>query len=167
MAHVDCDCVVCSGSSYEAFYEDTKRKIKEFGQAIVGVGDDNVTEFFYTIGRHERGLPELLLIGNYDFGQGCMVLNVVNDLDKDGHPKILTIPDSRLPTGEEGKVKCVRLKASAKEEYTIQVQRYYQIDPSEYTVLQVLVGDLNNRFPGDPKCEMPWASVPVLAEILN
>jgi hypothetical protein len=49
------------------------------------------------------------------------------------------------------------------DEFTVQVGEYY--GDEHYRVQQILLPDRAGRYPGDPRCAMPFASVPVFSRM--
>lgn len=153
------------------FYEKIKQDIEGYGQSLIGVGsgvcdccdDDEVAEypFIYTIGNSTKGLPELLVIGFADSRFGSL-LNHICDVQRERG----AFKDGQLiDIGGKVPLKAVLANEVAKTEYTIQVGRY--LESEEYEVIQLLVPDPQGRFPGDPSCDEPYASVPVLRAVLH
>jgi hypothetical protein len=70
----DCECAIRSGEMDPAeFHDRIAESIEECGQFVMAVvtdDDDHSGErpfdFVYSIGNTERGLPELLMVGNMD-----------------------------------------------------------------------------------------------------
>jgi hypothetical protein len=150
-----CECG-CPGP--DEFYAGTAHLIEKHGQSVVGVmaGRD---AFSYTIGNHEKGLPELLMFG--DPRTFTPILNHIADLMREGGKPF---EDGQLvDLGGRFPVKAVRCSALASEEYAIQAHRYYGVEPAEVAVIQFLVPDTHGRFPGEPGCEKPYADQKVLA----
>jgi hypothetical protein len=144
-------------------YDKMRKDIATMGQSMLGVlGDKNTPPFIYTIGNAERGLPELLIIGAADNSIGD-VLNVIGEKMRErGRPfdngELINI-------GGKFPLKAINTTPKAKEDYTIQAGQY--LGHEDYAVQQLLIPDKHGRFPGDPKCEEPFASCPLLSPALN
>lgn len=111
--------------------------------------------FAYTIGNCEKGLPELLVIGDHD----AWYLNQFSQMMIDRGQAFEH--GERVSLGEGG-LPCMMLEAneSVKSEYTIQATQYYG-DAAAYDVMQVVIPDKQGRFPGEDGCAEPFASTPV------
>lgn len=113
----------------------------------------------YTIGNHERGLPELLFTGDTD-DAWADVLNrlghIMREQRRDAfrHGELVSV-------GGKFPVKIVNTSARAKLEFTLVAGQYYTTD--DYRVQQVVLCDTQGKFPGDPECAEPYASQYVLA----
>jgi hypothetical protein len=110
-------------------------------------------QFTYTIGLHERGLPELLLIGpspqniapifNHIAASPelCQTLRSLRDGD-------LFDIGGRFP------LKVSIGDATVRRDWTIQVGQYYGVE--DYDVVQLIAPDEEGHFPDDPSCGLPW-----------
>ena len=145
------------------FHRDTAAHIRRTGRSIIGVfpceGDDGLP-FAYTIGNDLKGLPELLVIGTSDGG-------FLDDLSRlmiaAGH----TFEDGQTfqMAGARVPVKLIRANFSATADYTIQAGVFF--GHHDYAVMQVLLPDRVGRFPGEPGCQQPYESAPVLRRGLH
>ena len=144
------------------------RHIATHGQHLVQVlltddDPDDVLPFIYTIGNHERGLPELLIIGNAD-NDDVWALNFLGRLQRNRgaafqHGELVSLGGA-LP------VKLVDAGSIGREEYAVQVGVYY--DTENFAVMQVLFCDPAGRYPDDPECEEVYrTSQPVLSLLKN
>ena len=154
-----------SGSLYRIGVDNiagvARREITKHGLAVIAVPDPDgrAPTFLYTIGNHERGLPELIWVGTGDPKAFCGVLNHASEIQRErasafAHGELVSL-GGRLP------VKIVDATVRAKADYTFQVGHYY--DTEDYQVRQLLAPDRDGRYPGDPLCAEPSASRPVLS----
>ena len=142
-------------SYWLAAYENIERH----GQHLIHVFDDEPTSgddeppYTYTIGNHERGLPELLIVGV----EGDDILNLLGQIMREQrrapfrHGELVSV-------GGKFPVKVVDTNPDAKQ-LAAHVGIYYGTD--DYSVQQVVLCDPQGRFPGDPGCAEPYASFPV------
>ena len=156
----ECDRPICTGEfDPTEFYSRITDIIEEHEQYIQAVlGEVTRLAFGYTIGNTERGLPELLPVGNFSHSDLGFLLNGLGEtMRKRGRPF-----DNGEVVSYGGKrpVKIINAGTQAKE-YAIQVAEYYHTD--EYAIQQVLVPDQEGRFPGETGCAAPFSEVPVLA----
>jgi hypothetical protein len=157
----DCDCPICTGEfDWTEFYSRITDIIEKHDQYIqVVLAGPTTLGFGYTIGNTERGLPELLMIGNFSHGYLAFILDFLGEeMRKQGQP----FDNGELVSiGGKHPVKIVNAGTEAREEYAIQVGEYYHHD--DYVIQQVLVPDGEGRFPNETGCEAPYSEVPVLA----
>lgn len=127
---------------------DVKQNIESYGQHLSQVfGDGSDPGFIYTIGNADRGLPELLLIGDFPPHIAAGLLNELGaKMREDGKPLATGLVD----IGWSIPVKVRQAGPLARSRYTIQVDQYLGHD--RYGVLQVMVCDENGRYPGDAGC---------------
>lgn len=129
--------------------------IDRAGQHLFAIfASDDEPAFAYTVGNAVRGLPELLLIGNF---RATVAGGILNDLG------IIMRKQERPLSGDislGGRYPARIRKASeaAKFKWTIQVGNY--LGHEHYDVLQVLLGDYDGRYPGDSGCN-PDFDVPL------
>ncbi|SMH26464.1 DUF4262 domain-containing protein [Mesorhizobium australicum] len=125
------------------------QNIDAFGQHLFQIfGQGTAPGFTYTIGNADRGLPELLLIGDFPSRIAAGLLNELGaKMREDGKP----LATGLIDIGWSIPVKIRRTGPLARTRYTIQVNRYLGHDC--YSVLQVMVCDENGRYPGDPGCD--------------
>jgi hypothetical protein len=139
--------------------------IAAYGQHVMRVlltADDppDAPEFMYTIGNHEHGLPELLIVG---FGDSPFV-GILNDLGSmQRRRRRGFIHDQVVDLGGSFPVRIVDAGRIGREEYAIQVGVYYRTEAFE--VRQVLICDRRGRFPDDPDCEEPYSKQPILSSM--
>lgn len=142
---------------FPKLHESTRVNISEYGQAIIGVGrGDTSPPFVYSIGNHEKGLPELLLIGGFH-GPYVTVVNLIGSIMRDRGTKFTNgeIVDFKA----KYPVKLIDASELAKTEYTVQAGQYYETE--DYDVMQILLADPMGVFPDDPACAEAFR-VPVL-----
>lgn len=141
------------------FYKDIKATIDRAGQQVLAVfpDEDGDLPFAYTIGNHEHGLPELLMIGLASDGAAA-VLNAIGQMQRTvGHAfKDGEIVDIGAPCN----LKVIDANDTAKKDYTIQAGYFYGTE--NYKVQQVIIPDRYGHFPGEIGCAEPFASFPVL-----
>lgn len=135
--------------------EDIGHSIGEYGQKLIGVLDEDLP-FMYTVGNHQNGLPELIIMGTISTQIGYLMNVLGRKMREKGRP----FEDQELvDLGGRYPVKIVNGNGFAKA-YTLQVENYYCTD--EYQVQQVLICDQKGRFPDDPHCELPYSLQPIL-----
>ena len=110
--------------------------------------------FAYTIGNANIGLPELLLIGNFAPRTSAPILNELGrKMRAAGNPL-----EGDVSLGGRFPVRIREASPSAKARYTIQAGHY--LGHEHYDVLQLLICDLEGRYPGEPGCD-PDYDVPL------
>lgn len=145
----------------ERFRKAWAKNIKKYGCQLLAIRGDNgdlvaKPPFTYTIGNQERGLPELLILGGADktIGDVLMYLNTLM------YERKRAFDDGELVSLEgQYPVKIINASPKAREIHTLQATVYYKTD--QYAVQQVIIPDLEGRFPGDLGCEEPFASMPI------
>ena len=144
---------------FMAIMEGIYRNVEKHGQHIVSI-PDATPPFSYTIGNHECGLPELLLFDlTLSEDTASTILNRLGRIMRDrrkafDHGEMASL-------GGKCPVKIIDTSREVKEEFTLFVGVYYGTD--DYRVQQVVLCDIEGRFPGDPDCSEPYASQLVLA----
>lgn len=125
-----------------------RQNIDSYGQHLFQIfGDGSDPGFTYTIGNVDRGLPELLLIGDFPSHIAAGLLNELGaKMREDGKPLVTGLVD----IGWTVPVKVRQAGPLARSRYTIQVDQYLGHD--SYNVLQIMVCDENGRYPGDVGC---------------
>src|SRR6266852_1690057 len=146
-----------------AMREKVRHHIDTHGQHLRRVllkeGDpDDALPFVYTIGNHERGLPELLLIGFVE-PNFLSILNRLGEIQRER--KIGFRHAELVDLGGTFPVRIVDAGAVGRDKYAVQVSVFYGTD--DYQVRQVLISDRAGRFPDDPECDAPYRSQPVLS----
>ncbi len=141
-------------------YLTVQENIRLHGQHLMGViaTEEGEMPFVYTIGNHQRGLPELLFVGaaGGDFGR---MLNFLGEMMRERGKAFYD--GEQVSLGGKFPVKIVEAGARARADFTIQVGQYY--GTQSYRVQQIVLCDTEGRFPGDPGCAEPYASQLVLA----
>ncbi|BAI96681.1 hypothetical protein Sj15T_09840 [Sphingobium sp. TA15] len=129
--------------------------IDRTGQHLFAIfGSDDEPAFVYTVGNAVRGLPELLLIGNF---RATVAGGILNDLGT------IMRKQERALSGDIGlggryPVRIRRASEGAKFKWTIQAGQYLGHD--HYDVLQVLLCDYDGHYPGERGCN-PDFGVPL------
>lgn len=147
----DCDCMVCRGESDEAFYERTRKNIEEYGISGIGVGykqpEEDGVPFMYTIGNTEKGWPEFLLVARIPYEVAGAMVNELSKKLRENNAPLGDLVD----LGGKYPVKLVKVTSDeVKEEYTVQVGRYYD-GKQDYEVVQVLLPDRQGLYPDERK----------------
>jgi hypothetical protein len=136
------------------------RHISEFGQHIwrIAPGDnDDEPGFIYTIGNHQHGLPELLIVVHTE-SQFMDILNYLGEVQR--RLGRAYRHDERVDLGGSFPVRIVDAGAEGREEYAIQVGVFYGTE--NFEVRQVLICDRQGRWPDDPDCDEPYRHQPIL-----
>lgn len=143
--------------------ETIKNNIAKYGQHVVCVhaseGDpQDFQPFVYTIGNHQLGLPELILIGDAD----DLFVRIVNAVGKAQRERGGALSHGDL-VDFTAKLPALIVDAGqiGRDEYAVQAGVYY--DTSHFEVRQILLPDQNGKYPGDPECLPPYADQVVLA----
>jgi hypothetical protein len=148
----ECKCAVCSDNkSLDELHAETREAIERHGWSVIRVLGEPT--FMYTIGHYASGLPELLLFGPPDTAFALELLS--REMRSRGaafhHGELVNI-GGRLP------LKILDAGLEAQSDFTIWVGQF----TDDYRVQQVLIPDLNGKYPGEPECLPPYATVPVL-----
>lgn len=140
----------------DKFRKQTIADIRKYGRACLGVfGDDDDPPFTYTIGNHKKGLPELLIIGRHDLND---VLNYLSEqFAKEGVP-----PEGAYwMQGAKCPVYLIRATDDrARDHFTVQAGQI--LGTEGYDLIQVVMPDLNGRFPWESGCTEAYADMPIL-----
>jgi hypothetical protein len=156
--------VECQGPDWE---DAARERIAKDGQFILIVfGDPGELWFSYTIGNHEKGLPELIAVypGGKEMSERLAgSLNHAGEIQRERgvpfeHGELVSL-GGRLP------VRIVDATIRGKAEYTLGVGKYYGTE--DYQVRQTVLPDRDGRYPGDPLCAEPYASLPGLSPPMN
>lgn len=135
------------------FYETVEHNIAKAGQHLQFVfptSNSDDLPFIYTIGNHQRNLPELLIVGG-----GQAFGGILNHLCEKMRERGRAFDNGELVSlGGAYPVKIVDVPTEICEPFTFQVGRYYQV--KDYRVQQVMACDPHGRFPGDPGCQEPY-----------
>jgi hypothetical protein len=138
-----------------------RHDIDTVGQSLVGVGDEDIIPFTYTVGMHEAGYPELLIIG----GTGPRWGATLNAFCDQVHKQKRAYRNNELVSlGGPFPAKIVDAGELAKRDYTCGVSGFY--DHIDYLVQQILLSDAAGRYPDDPRCAKPYSDIPVLKRLL-
>ena len=143
----------------QAFYKDIQDTIKDHKRMVLAVHGDRSIDgspyaFSYTIGNHERGLPELLVIGSI---KGTYLNEMSERMIKQGkafdHGEV-------IETNGKYRIKIINATYEAHESYTIQAGVYYKTQ--DYKVQQIILSDEEGRLPGEVGCAPGFADIPIL-----
>jgi hypothetical protein len=145
----------------DEFHFEIAHTIAKDGRQIIGVIPDRKhAGFAYTIGNHSKGVPELLLIGNFAPENIKWVLNDISDrLIKRGKP---FDNGSTVDLGGKHPLMVWNCTEVAKSEFLIQAGEYF--GHSDYLVQQVVIPDPQGRWPDDILCHKDYR-VPLLKRI--
>lgn len=146
-------------SAADQFRVDIDDSIEKHGRHLMGVGG-SPTEmpFVYSIGNHERGLPEVLIVGHLHPRD---MVDLGNAFSEKMQELGRGFTDGELiDLGGAVPCRAVHCRPSVRDEYTIQAGQYFGHE--DYQVVQILLPDKRGRFPGDEGCESPYADAPVL-----
>lgn len=145
----------------EDFYAKARRNIRETGRTVVFVAAD--PGFAYTIGNSLRDLPELIVFG-LSPDDSVLTLNAWSSLMikrgasfGDGEMVRFDEFSEALPC------RATRCDGLAKLRYSIQISRVFDVDDRAYDLMQMLIPDKRGVFPDDPRCEPPYAGMPILS----
>ena len=138
--------------------------IKNHGQQRVCVhataGDTgDFIPFVYTIGNHERGLPELLLIGDND-AVYCQILNILGETQRQRGRAFdlgeLVDFSAMYPAlvGDGGR--------RGRQEYAVQASVYYGTE--NFRVQQIFLSDSNGYHYNQPEFDVRYLDCPILAD---
>lgn len=143
----------------DQLHDEITTGIEEHGRKILVVeGDNKHHPFYYTIGNHLKGAPELLLIGAFEAGYATMVINMLSDHAV--QEKRPFINGQKVRTNEKAlPMQIWDTTVIAKLEYTRLVSEYYQ--HKDYIVQQVIIPDPKGHYPTDKRCHKRYR-VPVL-----
>lgn len=113
--------------------------------------------FIYTIGNHERALPELLVVGL----TADAFIDLLNRLGKIQRERASSLrPGEIVSVGGKFPVRIGDGGKNARKEYAVQVGVFYRTD--NFQVRQVLIPDQDGRWPDDPACKLPYSLQPLL-----
>ncbi len=140
-----------------ALLAQVKEHIEKAGQSVIGIFDGD-PPFSYTIGNTAKGLPELLLIGMHP-AQAREILNMFGSMMRNrgegfANMELVSLGDGALP------LLMVETDERGSDEYARQARAYF--GDQDVSVVQVVIPDRQGRFPGQPGCDEPYASVPVI-----
>ena len=148
-------------------FEEYEANIAMYGRQVIGVfptrDDTFPMNFAYTIGNHEKGFPELLVIG--PSGEESMgLLNALSTLMIERGTSFYDGETVQL-IGAGVALKMRAVGQLAKSQFTTQVTAYYQ--EAAYDVQQVVIPDPNGRYPSEPGCAPPYRDVPILNDTMH
>lgn len=133
------------------FHDKVRENIDKYGQHLFGVfaGVDDTdantfVPFIYTIGNHEKGLPELLCVGAFPSG---LVGQLLNDFGKQMRDGKITATEGMIDIGYSYPVKARWASDTAKSHFTIQAGQFHGTE--DYRVLQLMLCDAEGKYPGD------------------
>jgi len=135
--------------------------IPRFGHTVIGIlpreDEPPAPPFFYTVGRHSKNLPELLMVGPISGEQGMDIVNAVAAQQGTGfHHGQLVDLGSKCPV--------MIIDATdpiLKDKYTNCVNAYYRTH--NYRVQQILLPDRHGVLP--PGCDSPFDCQPILGKL--
>lgn len=139
--------------------------IEKHGQAVQIVhltADDppGSRPFIYTIGNYQLGLPELLIVDT----DKAMFADVLNRLGKIQRARGKGLEDEELVSvGGKFPLRIVDAGEIGRRQYATFVGRFYGTE--SYEVRQVLLPDMQGRWPDMPGCDQPYCNQPVLSAI--
>lgn len=129
-----------------------RNNIEMAGQHIQGVfprrGEEG-NSFFYTIGNAERGLPELLLIGNLPNHIAVVALNEIGQYMRERGKQPA---EGLLDIGWSFPFKVRIAGGDVRSVFTVQAGKY--LGHEGYDVVQVMICDKDGRYPGDEGCQL-------------
>jgi hypothetical protein len=155
-----------SDAQWQRIRDDIHRKIARHGQCVQVVyltKDDPPgvhQPFMYTLGNHERGLPELLIVGTTE----KVFVDVLNRLGKIQRDRSEALTDGEIVSvGGKYPLRVVDAGEVGRTQYATFVGIYYETDI--YEVRQVLLPDTQGRWPDTPGCDAPYRDQPILSAI--
>jgi hypothetical protein len=131
---------------YYAIVRDCIEKHGQFVQRVTG--DDETPPFVYSIGNHEQGFPEILIIGN----SSVHFASIVNDLGKIQRDRGRAFGDGEMvDLGGTFPAKMIAVPDVAKELFAYQACQY--TGTKDFELRQAVLCDPKGRYPGDADCE--------------
>jgi Domain of unknown function (DUF4262) len=142
----------------DAFLTQTRIHIANHGQSVVGVMA-GTSSFYYTVGRHQRGLPELILMMPLEPTSARDLLNVLD------RQMPVRVPDgSLISLGGDHPVEIADVGPGiAQLAYTFVASRINGTE--DYAVQQIILCDPAGRFP--PDAAAPYSFQKVLRDDQN
>lgn len=127
-------------------HERLKKGIEEHGHMVVHVMDENDPDesFIYTVGNVKRGLPELILVGNFDPNHTGRILN---DMTTKMLKEERSIEPGDVDINWTYPMRVRKASDLTKDTHTIASTRIAGHD--DYDVFQVMVCDTEGRYPDD------------------
>lgn len=151
----------------EKLWAQLRRQITENitkdGQSVQIIGPSEGPDsqpFMYTIGNFHHGLPELLLI-DVDKREFAGILNRLGKMQRDR--KRAFADEELVGIGGKFPVRMVDAGVVGRTKYAKFVGIFY--NTQNYEVRQVIIPDLQGRWPDQPGCDLPYARQPVLSQI--
>lgn len=131
--------------------------ISKYGQHIVSVGQyadkthpdysEDFQPFAYTIGNHEKGLPELLYVGDID-DVYIQILNILGEMQR--AQKKAFQHGEMIDYSAKFPARVIDAGLKGRKIYAFGVERYYNTE--KFELLQVLLCDHNGKYPGEAGC---------------
>jgi hypothetical protein len=137
--------------------------ITKDGQSVQIIGASETPDsqpFMYTIGNFHHGLPELLLI-DVDKREFAGILNRLGKMQRDR--KRGFADEELVGIGGKYPVRMVDAGVIGRTKYATFVGIFY--NTQNYEVRQVIIPDLQSRWPDQPGCDLPYARQPILSQI--
>ncbi len=149
----------------DLFLKRIRELIDKHGQyvqavSVAKIDPPDAQPFMYTIGNHEHGLPELLIVGTDQDAFGS-IMNRLGKLQRDRGRAFEH--EERVNLGGRVSVRILDAGEMARTRYTKLVGAFYGTE--EYEVRQVLVPDTKGRWPDDPTCDKPYSSQPMMSSM--
>jgi hypothetical protein len=148
--------------SYDSFTANVEGHIAATGQSVIGVFGDGISPTFsYTIGRTDRGKPELIAVG-LPPATAQAIFNSINDgMEPETVGEVIEgVANFPLRLGA--------VSDAAIDEYMVQaVARQERVAGPRPAALQVVYPDPEGRYPGDEGYSLPPELQPVLAPEAN
>lgn len=127
-------------------------EISRRGWALQGVrGYGSWPDAMHTIGNHQLGLPELMMLGD---GRVAPILNEVCEMMRKNNRPFAQ--DERIDLGAVFPLRIINDEAT--KCYTDVVGNYYGINENEYDVQLVLMPDIFGRYPDEPDKPLVFGS---------
>ena len=150
---------------WEELRAQLRQKIAASGQAVQIVyltehDPPGAQPFMYTVGNHQLGLPELLIVDT-DLDAFAAVLNRLGRIQRER--KRAFADEERVSIGGRFPLRIVDAGDIGRTHYASFVGIYY--DTQDYGVRQVLLPDTKGRWPDTPGCDLPYVKQPILSKI--
>jgi len=135
----------------DAWTRETIRRVGWALQYVFDGEDEQVPPYCYTIGLHELGHPELLVVG-LDHGTAAHLLNTVGERIR--HGEWLRVGDV-LTVDERSNRLEVRTVPNPGDILFSANRHYRRADEDSIPAYQLVWHDMNGRFPWDAGYELP------------
>lgn len=146
------------GLDMNAFYENVKSVIDEYGRQVICVPFSDGGYFAYTIGNRENNVPDLVIVKFGSPEQQCMILNGISEtIANEGI--VLDPAGTVVDYGFSYPAKLIKASEDAKSILSVQTGQYYRTE--DYELYQVLLPDVLGKFPGDVGFDMKF-NVPLV-----